>query len=80
MDCNQARKFWNEIYLSKSEQQVNWFSESLQESLEQILKHAPEKNSRIIDVGSGRSTLANDLLRLGYKSITIFDISDDAIT
>ena len=79
MDRNQAKKFWNEIYLSKSEQQVSWFSESLKESLEQILKHAPEKNSRIIDVGSGRSTLANDLLRLGYESITILDISDAAI-
>ena len=34
----------------------------------------------IIDVGGGTSTLVEDLLDAGYRSITVLDISEDALS
>ncbi len=38
------------------------------------------KDARIIDVGGGVSTLADDLLRQDYKSITVLDLSKSALS
>jgi len=40
------------------------------------LNLAPE--DPLIDVGGGASTLVDDLLEMGYRSITVLDISDNA--
>ena len=79
MNSYQAKNFWNNVYSSKTEKEVSWFSTRLNQSISQIEKYAFEKSHRIIDVGSGRSTLVDDLLQLGYRSITIFDVSNEAI-
>ena len=58
---------------------MSWFKPHLDKSLELILKLGLQKNAKIIDVGSGASTLPDDLLAEGFKNITVLDISSEAL-
>jgi len=74
-----TKEHWEEIYKSRSSDKVSWFAPHLNLSLELILNSTTSKDSKIIDVGGGASTLADDLINKGYENITILDISGDAL-
>nr|WP_281380502.1 class I SAM-dependent methyltransferase [Halomonas stenophila] len=40
---------------------------------------APARDTAIIDVGGGESTLVDDLLARGYRDLTVLDISPEAL-
>jgi ubiquinone/menaquinone biosynthesis C-methylase UbiE len=48
-------------------------------SLDLITRFAPDRGTRIIDVGGGTSTLVDHLLRDGYSRVTVLDIASSAI-
>lgn len=70
---------WETVYQTKSDQQVSWFSEHLDNSLQMILNTKVGKESAIIDVGGGTSTLVDDLLNNGFVDVSVLDISAAAI-
>ncbi len=72
--------FWNNIYKSKDIDAVSWYTDRLNTSLELIEKNCFQKENSIIDIGSGRSSLVDDLYTLGYKNLTLQDISEEAIS
>ena len=72
--------FWNNVYKSKNFDAVSWYADRLFTSLELIEKHCLKKESPIIDIGSGRSSLVDDLCNLGYNNLTLLDISEEAIS
>jgi SAM-dependent methyltransferase len=51
----------------------------LQTSLGWINELGLPKHAPLIDIGGGTSTLADDLLMAGYRSITVLDISEEAL-
>ena len=51
----------------------------METSLKWIKEIASDKEANIIDVGGGASTLADDLLTDGYRSITLIDLSQTAL-
>ena len=67
------------IYKTKSSQDLSWYKPHLEESLRMIRDLDLSKGAAIIDVGGGASTLPDDLLAEGYKNITILDISSEAL-
>ena len=71
--------YWNKVYSTKSLREVSWFSEELRTSKKLIELMASSPAANIIDIGAGRSFLADELLKSGYLSITIFDISREAL-
>ncbi|MDT8411934.1 MAG: class I SAM-dependent methyltransferase [Vicingaceae bacterium] len=73
------KEHWQKIYTSKQLDEVSWYQPTPETSLEQITKHAMDKNAAIIDVGGGDSFLVDNLLTLGYTNITVLDISEAAI-
>lgn len=73
------KSHWENIYKTKSSKEVSWFKPHLDTSLELILKLNLPKESRIIDVGGGASTLPDDLLARGFKNISVLDISSGAL-
>jgi SAM-dependent methyltransferase len=76
---NSVREHWRSIYRDKSEAQTSWYSAHLDTSLRLLdALHLP-KTTPIIDVGGGRSTLADDLLARGFTQITILDIAAPAL-
>ena len=76
----QSRKHWENVYSTKSENELSWFQQHARLSMKLIHQYAPEKTSSIIDVGGGASTLVDDLLGNGYSNISVLDLSDKALT
>ena len=57
---------------------MSWYQPHLNKSLELIVS-VSSKDSKIIDIGGGSSTLADDLLAKGYTNVTVLDISGQAL-
>jgi hypothetical protein len=70
---------WETVYKTKSPQQVSWTQVIPKTSLDFIAALKLPKAAKIIDVGGGDSNLVDHLLALGYKDITVLDISDEAL-
>ena len=73
------KSHWENVYATKSVDQVSWYREHLDTSLKMILRTGVEKDAAIIDVGGGGSTLADDLLDNGFADVSVLDISETAI-
>ncbi|MHB1949691.1 MAG: 50S ribosomal protein L11 methyltransferase, partial [Gammaproteobacteria bacterium] len=78
MDKNTSKQHWEKIYSEKLPQEVSWFQKTPAISLN-IIQKISDNKARIIDVGGGASVLVDHLLKLGYSSITVLDISGKAI-
>ena len=70
---------WENVYQSKSENQVSWYQKTPLKSIDLINSLNLARESRIIDVGAGESRLVDNLLILGFKNITVLDISSESI-
>ena len=70
---------WEEIYRTKDAKGVSWYAPRLESSLKVIESAKLGFDAHIIDVGGGASTLVDDLVGLGYKNLTVLDISSEAL-
>ena len=74
-----ARTHWEKVYTTKAPESVSWYRRHLETWLALIERAADARESSIIDVGGGQSTLVDDLLLRGYKNLTVLDVSQTAI-
>ena len=79
MDGMNTPRHWENVYREKSPGTVSWYRPHLDRSIELIQSAAPDRTASIIDVGGGESTLVDDLLELGYRNLTILDVSQMAL-
>lgn len=79
MESFDRKAHWEQIYQTKNLHEVSWYQPVPETSL-QVFKtlHIPA-DAAIIDVGGGDSLLADHLLHLGYRNITVLDISAKAL-
>ena len=75
----QSASHWENIYSTKAIHDVSWFQKHARCSLDLIGRTQISPDARIIDVGSGASILISELIALGYKNLTVLDISSAAI-
>ena len=75
---NNLKNHWENIYQNKNEDDVSWFQKTPDTSIEIINSIKIKKQSKIIDVGSGRSRLFKNLIEQGYNNLTYLDISESA--
>ena len=73
------KKHWEKIYQTKKFEEVSWYQEHPKTSIDFLNKYEIEKTAKIIDIGGGDSYFVDHLLELGYKRITVLDISESAI-
>lgn len=73
-----TQSHWDRIYKEKDPTAVSWYRQHLETSLA-FIQRVASKDSAIIDVGGGESTLVDDLLSDGFSNITVLDISKTAI-
>lgn len=76
---NQKVEHWNTIYQSKNENEVSWYKDYPEASIELIKELKLPLSAHIIDIGGGESRLVDVLLDLGYTNITVLDISEKAL-
>src|SRR3989338_9187998 len=74
-----AKEHWENIYKTKNTDEVSWYQEKPETSLNLISETSIEKNAKIIDVGAGASKLVDNLLALGFRNITALDVSLNAL-
>ena len=74
-----TKTHWETIHQTKTPNQVSWYQEHSQLSLQFITNTGVDKSGHIIDIGGGISTLVDDLLTNGYKNISVLDISATAL-
>jgi SAM-dependent methyltransferase len=70
---------WDHVYGTKSAGETSWYEPHLQTSLDWISDATSHRSASVIDVGGGESTLVDDLLARGYRSVTVLDIAEGAI-
>jgi len=71
---------WEQVYSTKPTEMLGWYEPHLQTSFSWIKGLSLAVDAPIIDVGGGASTLLDDLLDAGYRSITVLDISEKALS
>lgn len=73
------KEHWEAIYQNKRLQEVSWYQAIPESSLNFFKDHAISKEAPILDIGGGDSLLVDHLLEMGFKNITVLDISESAI-
>lgn len=79
MTTSERQSHWQDVYLSKGEQQVSWTQLDPQPSLSLIEKFCSDRGAAIVDIGGGASRLVDALLAHGFAAITIIDLSEAAL-
>lgn len=70
------KEHWNEIYAWMDTDELGWYEEFPEPSLRLISRCNINNNEPILDVGTGSSTLIDNLISQGFKNIIATDISD----
>ena len=76
---NDTKEHWDKVYTKTKIEYTGWYEESPMQSLSLIEKCGLNSEAKIIDIGSGASTLIPELILRGYKNIIASDISDIAL-
>jgi trans-aconitate methyltransferase len=79
MEDFDRKEHWENIYHTKELNEVSWFQPTPETSLGFFKEFNVPETAKIIDIGGGDSYLVDNLLDLGYRDITILDISAAAI-
>lgn len=74
-----SKEHWEHVYGTKSPSAVSWFQTHAGLSLELIRTAGVGASAKVIDVGGGASTLADDLIGEGYQGLTVLDLSGKAL-
>ncbi|MGE0502583.1 MAG: trans-aconitate 2-methyltransferase [Rhizobiaceae bacterium] len=74
-----SQDHWEGVYRTKAETEVSWFQAIPAPSMDLLSKAGIGRESAIIDVGGGASTLADHLIDAGYRDVTVLDISASAL-
>ena len=75
----ETKSHWEQVYRSKPVDSVSWYQPHALRSLDLIRRVAGGRDARILDVGGGASTLADDLLDAGMTHVSVLDISGSAL-
>lgn len=75
----ERKQHWEQVYETRSPQEVSWFQTYPKPSLDLILASSFNKNQSLIDIGSGASNLVDHLVALGFTNISVLDISEKAL-
>lgn len=74
----ERREHWERVYRTKPDDQLSWYQERPEPSLEMIRAIEPRPRS-VIDIGGGQSALASELLSCGVERVAVLDISGAAL-
>lgn len=75
----ERKTHWEQVYRDKSPLEVSWYQAAPTLSRELILSSGIDRQTPLIDVGGGASTLVDHLLADGYTAVSVLDISAQAL-
>ena len=71
----ERKDHWENVYETKSDQEVSWYQEIPITSLNLINSLSLDKEDSIIDIGGGNSNLVSELSNKGFTNLSVLDIS-----
>jgi SAM-dependent methyltransferase len=74
-----SAEHWRRIYGSKGAAELSWYQREPRRSLQWIRSTGAPSDAPILDVGGGASSLADELLTLGYSDLTVMDLAPEAL-
>lgn len=74
-----TKEHWENVWTRKKSNEVSWYQKYPKTSIDLILSTNPSKDANIIDVGGGDSNLVDKLFDLGFRNITVLDVSAKAL-
>lgn len=73
------KKHWENVYSAKPATEASWYQPEPALSLRLINEAGLQKDSPLIDIGGGASTLVDALCKDGYAAVTVLDVSAGAL-
>lgn len=73
------RDHWDNVYYTKDEAEVSWFQETPNPSMDLLTLVGAKTESAIIDIGGGASRLVDTLVAIGFKDVSVLDLSSKAL-
>ena len=73
------KQHWEKVYGNKLAQQTSWYQKEPRLSLLMVANAELDHGAAMIDVGGGASLLVDYLLGLGYRDLSVLDISRAAL-
>jgi len=74
-----SRAHWQRVYRERDPSGVSWYEAVAETSLALIAEAGLAADAAIVDAGGGASPLTRDLLAMGYRDLTVADISAAAL-
>lgn len=74
------KSHWDRLYATKSPEEVGWYQQEPQLSLQLIQHTGLHKDAGVIDIGGGASVLADRLHDAGFRNIAVLDLSGKAVS
>ncbi len=76
---DKKKEHWEDVYEKKTDHQVSWYQDVPETSLRLINELQLSLESSIIDLGGGNSNFTIELQKIGYKNLSVLDISGLAL-
>lgn len=73
------KEHWENAYSDKQPGETSWYQANPELSLSMISNAQPDFQAPVIDIGGGASLLVDHMLDLGYRDLTVLDISEKAL-
>ena len=70
---------WNAVYASRGDHELSWFEAQASTSLELFDLLGVTGEDSVLDVGGGRSALADSLRERGHRDVSVLDLSGTAL-
>lgn len=74
----EGQDHWDAVYAARDEDALTWFEAVPEQSLDLIARYATPNDS-VLDIGGGASRLPDALLEMGYRDLTVLDLSGAAL-
>ena len=79
MENYNYKSHWNEKYQTTQDEELGWYEDTPETTIQLVEKCGLQKEASIINVGAGTTTLIDLLLDKGYTSIIANDLSEVAL-
>ena len=74
-----TRQHWDDVYTTKAPEAVSWYRPHVEQSLSWVDDLSLPNSAHIVDIGGGASTFVDDLLERDFESVSVADISAQAL-
>jgi 2-polyprenyl-3-methyl-5-hydroxy-6-metoxy-1,4-benzoquinol methylase len=79
MEKDERQAHWDSVFASKTLEERTWYESTPSIALDLLQQLSLPKDAAIIDIGGGDSLLVDHLLDLGYRNVSVLDISTKAL-